>query len=207
MFLGQNPDAMWKLDRTTLSLVALAIAAAGVFAVFTKFNVPQLNAAFYGSNPFAIKRDAIESVMTWLFTIVALVGAAVQAVALVGEFEERLYASRTYVFVTIANVVGVAALVFALTWVGGRMARRVWEPLIIANQRELFIRADHASTHDGLMPEHLNVPSDSPEYNRVREAGVRDADRFVTQIENLLELSPSTGPLPQRIDRLRPYFR
>ena len=57
-----------RLDRTLLSIIALTLAAGGALTVLTKDNVPQLNQTYLGANPFAIKRDAIENTMNWLFS-------------------------------------------------------------------------------------------------------------------------------------------
>ena len=54
------------MDKTLLDLISLLIAGAGLFAVLTKFNVRQLRATYFGENPYALKRDEIERVMTWL---------------------------------------------------------------------------------------------------------------------------------------------
>jgi hypothetical protein len=67
-----HPLASQKaMDRTILNLLSLIIGGSGIFVVLTKFNVPELNMSFLGENPFAIKRDAIDNVMTWIFTKVS----------------------------------------------------------------------------------------------------------------------------------------
>ena len=66
------------MDKTSLNLISIVLGGVGLFVVLTKFSVPELHATFLGSNPFAAKRDTIESVMTWLFTGLTLLGLLVQ---------------------------------------------------------------------------------------------------------------------------------
>ena len=53
---------------------------------------PELNTTFFGSNPFIVKRDAIESMMTWLFTVLTLLGLLLQVFVAVWDdrIEERV---------------------------------------------------------------------------------------------------------------------
>jgi hypothetical protein len=51
------------MDKTLLDLISLLIAGAGLFAVLTKFNVPQLRATYWDENPYALKRDEIDRVI------------------------------------------------------------------------------------------------------------------------------------------------
>lgn len=66
------------MDKTSLNLISIVLGGVGLFVVLTKFSVPELHATFLRSNPFAVKRDIIESVMTWLFTGLTLLGLLVQ---------------------------------------------------------------------------------------------------------------------------------
>lgn len=68
------------MDKIILSVLAIVLSGAGLFVALTKFNVPELNMAFFGENPFAIKRDEIETVMTWPFALLAMLGLLLQAV-------------------------------------------------------------------------------------------------------------------------------
>jgi hypothetical protein len=81
------------MDRTLLNLTTILISGAGLFAVLTKFSVPELRMAFFGENPFAIKREQIEFVMTWIFTSLAISGLLVQVFKeiLGNEIPERLH--------------------------------------------------------------------------------------------------------------------
>ena len=61
-----------------MNLLSFIIGGGGLFVVLTKFNVPELNMMFFGENPFAIKRDTIDTVMTWIFTVMTLIGILLQ---------------------------------------------------------------------------------------------------------------------------------
>ena len=64
------------MDKTSLNIVSIVLGGVGLFVVLTKFSVPELHATFLDSNPFVVKRDVIESFMTWLFTGLTLFGLA-----------------------------------------------------------------------------------------------------------------------------------
>ena len=61
------------LDKTLLNLSTILFAGSGLFAVLTKFSVPELNLTIMGGNPYhiKIKREKIEKVMTWIFISLA----------------------------------------------------------------------------------------------------------------------------------------
>lgn len=67
------------IDKSILYLLTIQISGAGIFAVLLKFNVPQLNASYWGENPYASKRDIIENILIWIFTIFAIFRLLMQA--------------------------------------------------------------------------------------------------------------------------------
>lgn len=66
------------MDKTIINLLTILVSGSGLFVVLTKFNVPELNMLFLGENPYALKRDIIDNVMTWTFTSLALFGLLFQ---------------------------------------------------------------------------------------------------------------------------------
>lgn len=66
------------MDKTIINILTFLISGSGFFMALTKFNVPQLNQTFLGTNPFLIKRDKIDSVMTGVFTLLAISGLLLQ---------------------------------------------------------------------------------------------------------------------------------
>jgi hypothetical protein len=61
-------------------------------------SVPELRMSFFGENPFAIKRDTIDSVMTWSFTLLAISGLVVQGFKEILEANSpiRLHKAKVY---------------------------------------------------------------------------------------------------------------
>src|SRR6266513_6422730 len=101
------------MDRIILDLISIVLGGIGLLVVLTKFNVPELNATFIGSNPFAVKRDIINSTMTWLFTALTLLGLLVQVgVAIWGNnIEQRVHTPRFYAVFVVGVLIAGAVLV------------------------------------------------------------------------------------------------
>jgi hypothetical protein len=196
---------MPRIDRSVLSLIALTIAAGGAFTVFTKYNVPQLGQSYFGSNPFAVKRDVIENTMTWVFSSMALIGVILQAAATALPLADRLHPARTYWLVCVVSSAAVIVLLWLATWAATAFARSIWEPLILSSQRQAFERAAYAVSHNLLLPEHVQVRPDSQQYEDVRRAGRETTEGYLTQIEDLLETN-HTRSLEERVARLSSRF-
>lgn len=176
--------------------------------MLTKFSVPELHATFLGTNPFAVKRDIIESVMTQLFTGLALLGLLVQVGVAIwsNHIEERIHTTRFYiVFFVVVLAVGVA-LVPLLTAVGNRVARRSWLPQIVENQKEVYKAARFVIEHDGWREDQLPVRATLADPERYRTANLETAARQVEQIAKLLEVASPSGDLRARLDGIKPYF-
>lgn len=203
-------DGRW-IDRTLLNIISILFSAAGLFVVLTEFNVPQLNMSFFEENPFALKRDVIETTMKWLFTGVALAGLALQLWAEVWgvHLRNQIYKRRLYVQATTGGVIAVAILVWALTGVGNSVARWKWQPKVIEMQRVMFDRSKFIVEHDGWTPEHWENRNDlvsRGESDRLRSAGIETAEKNLTQIEDLLEIGRSSD-LSHRVEALHRFFR
>ena len=197
------------MDRTLINVASILLGGAGLLTVLTGFNVPELNMSFFGQNPFAVKRDAIENVMNWLFTLVALIGLALQLGAEIwgGKLPERRYDAKFYVWCTVGGVVAVAALVWLLTLAGNRVARSIWWPKIIASQAEVFESSVFVVEHDGWREDQLTIKDtlSATDAQRHRSANLSQAEDRIAQIEKLIEVRPE-GDLVTRIARLRPLF-
>lgn len=197
------------LDRTTLNIVSAIVAGGGLFTVLTAFNVPEASRSFFGDNPFLIKRETIEQVMDWIFSLVAVLGLIIQLWAEIwgSQLPDRLYTDSSYVRVAIATTILVGVSVWGLSVVGRRIARRSWLPTIVDGQRELFKAATETVFNDGLTPAELDhtqsLPLDARE--RRRASNLADAEAQLSQIERLLEISHKDA-LTDRVERLRPFF-
>ena len=197
------------MDRTLINVASILLGGAGLLTVLTGFNVPELNMSFFGQNPFAVKRDAIQNVMNWLFTLVALIGLALQLGAEIwgGQLPERRHEAKSYVWCTVGGVVAVATLVWLLTLAGNRVARSIWWPKIIASQAEAFESSVFVVEHDGWRKDQLTIKDtlSAADAERHRSANLSHAEDRVAQIEKLIEVRPE-GDLGARIARLRPLF-
>ena len=195
------------MDKTSLNLISILIGGAGLFVAITKFNVPELNMTFLDTNPFAIKRDEIDSVMTWIFTSLAGVGVLVRAVVLISDCrEERSHKTCYYVSFFLITFTLTAFLVMLLTVVGNKLARTRWLPKIVENQGELYKSSKFIIEHDGWREDQLPVKDNfqNPEENR-RE-NHQAADQYLTQMEKLLDIIPAREAHPQRLARIKTYF-
>jgi hypothetical protein len=197
------------MDRTLINIASILVGGAGIFTVLTGFNVPQLNMSFWGENPYSVKRDAIESAMTWIFTGFATLGLLLQLGAEIwgAELPDRSHGWKYYGLFTISGFVAVAWVVWLLTGVGTFVARKQWQPRIITLQREPFDRAKFVVEHDGWTREHWQkgVVSEA-ETPRYRAEQFTEAEKYIKQIEDLLEVKP-TGDLAQRVASLEPFFQ
>jgi len=199
------------IDRTLVNIVSILIGGAGLLTVLTEFNVPELNMSFFEENPFAVKRDVIETTMTWLFTVVALAGLALQLWAEVwgAHLREHAHKRRLYIQAIAGGVIAVAMLVWALTSVGNSVARREWQPKVVEMQRVVFDRSKFIIEHDGWTPEHWENRNElvgKGESDRLRSAGIETAENGLAQIEDLLDVRRS-GDLLHRVEALQLYFR
>lgn len=198
-----------NLDRTLINIGCILLGGAGLFTVLTGFNVPEVHASFYGRNPFALKRDVIESAMAWTFTILAMGALLVQVGAEIWgtNLPERSHGTRYYAYASAAMFVGVCVLVVALTVVARRIARLSWEPKVVDLQRKIFDRAKFVANHDGLLPEHWEARDRTPpaEIERLKSTDLEAAEQDIAQIEKLLELNDG-GDLRGRLARLEPIF-
>ena len=131
------------MDKATLHILSLVIGGTGLFVVVTKFNVPELRMSFLGENPFAIKREVIDNVMSWIVASLTLVGLLIQACTEIWghELPERLHATLFYVSLFITAVIATIIFVVLLTAVGRSIARRHWQPSIIEKLREGYNQA------------------------------------------------------------------
>ena len=197
------------MDRTLINLLSVLVGGAGLFTVLTGFSVPELHMSYFGQNPFAVKRDVIENVMNWTFSLVALAGLGLQVWAEIwgSNLTERSHDAKYYAIFSAVGLVVVGLLVWALTGAANMVAKRQWQPTVIALQREVFERAKFASEHDGWTPEHWESRErmSSEEADRLRADNLRSTDEQITQLTKLLEVD-AQGDLRRRVATLEPLF-
>jgi hypothetical protein len=196
------------MDRIILDLISIVLGGIGLLVVLTKFNVPELNATFIGSNPFAVKRDIINSTMTWLFTALTLLGLLVQVgVAIWGNhIEQRVHTPRFCAVFFVGVLIAAAILVRLLTAAGKCLARRCWHPRIVESQKEVYKAATFIIEHDGWREHQLAVKDTLPDPERQRTTNLEAATEHIEQIEKLLEVPSRSTKLRTRLNGLKPFF-
>ncbi len=190
-----------------VNLLTILVGGAGVFTALTGFNVPELNVTYLGENPYAIKRDAIQEVMTWLFAGLAMLALLLQVIAGIwGErLLERVHSKRYYLWFSVVVFIGISFLVCGLTVTGERVAKSIWWPKIKSAQSERFQDAEFVIEHDGWRSEQLVIKSQLPAKHR--ETNLQSAEEGIADIEKLLELPPVKADIRVRLARLKPYFK
>jgi hypothetical protein len=196
------------IDRTILNIASLLLGGAGLLTVLTKFNVPELNQWFIGENPFALKRDIIESTMTWLFTCFALSGVFLQLTAeILGDrLSNRVYGTCAYVIISVSFGLITALLVAGLTALGNRVARNSWLPKVIANQSAVYDRTSFVLEHDGWTREELPMKESLANADQRRCANLQQAENSVEILEKLLEVRNRGSSVRERVESLSRYF-
>ena len=175
------------MDRTQINIISILLGGAGLFIVLTGFNVPEVNMTFFDTNPFAVKRNEIESTMKWAFTGVALCGFLLRLLAEISDPPNRSHDWRYYSIFCAGCFIAVVMLVWGVTIVGNLIARSHWEPKVIELQRENFERVKSFAQHDGKADD------------------TKALEQQLSLIEKLLEVE-SHGDLRQRVERLQPIF-
>jgi hypothetical protein len=196
------------LDRTIINLATLLISGTGIFAALTKFNVPELSKSFWGENPFAIKRDIIDVVMTWIFTTLAVIGFLFQAITFIwgNNIPDRNFGAGTYFTVFSAGSFMMLILVFILTKFGNMLARRRWLPKMIMSHKELYEKARFIVEHDGWLEEQIGREDLKNNPSKYIHNNLEIVDKSFTQIESLLDIAHDKTDSKARLCRLRRYF-
>lgn len=194
-------------DKTILDLITILLAGGGIFAEFTKYSVPQLNMAFFGHNPYGIKRGVIDNVLTYLFTGLVILGLFVQAVSIIYSplITERIYSIRFYSLFFLVGLPFTFFLIFLFAKFGRWIAKRKWLPKIIQSQGQAFDDSLFIFDHNWWRKDQLEIKDklDNPE--KYITANKETVEERINQIENLLEIK-RVGNIEERINVLKPYF-
>lgn len=204
------------LDKTLLDLIGVLVTGIGIYAVFTKYSVPGLNDpelshTFFGSNPFASKRDIIEQVVTKFYTWVAMFGFALQGFSIVignGVTQERIHASTTYLIFFIAGAITAWPITRGIAFFARLVAKRYWLPDVVRGQYELYDKVCDILANDGLRTDEAkHVHQHKPGYTDHRKKeNLAEVDGLLRQIEKLLELKSTQGANSERLARIKIYF-
>lgn len=103
------------MDKTILSLVTILIAGTGVIGSLITYDPPELNATYFGFNPFGYKRTEIDRVVRRAFVYLALIGLAVQAYPLfVSGLPDQKYTLGFYLVFFAVGAFVMASLAFGI---------------------------------------------------------------------------------------------
>lgn len=207
--MNQAASPASKVDKVLLRLLTILISGAGLFAVLTKYSVPEIEMSFWGQNPFMVKRSAIEGTMAWIFTGLAIIGVLVQVVSEIAgdKLAERLHKQRFYSKFFFTGLLVMVLIVCGLGRIGYFVAKRSWLPKVIENQRELFTLTTFMVEHGGWEPqeyEHLSTLDRKEErlkHNREK------LDKNLAQMEKLFDVRGTANTPAQRLEALKRYFR
>jgi hypothetical protein len=198
------------IDNSLINLFTILISGAGVFAILLKYNVPELNHSFWEENPYAIKRDIIESVMTWIFMFLALFGLLIQSYSIIyGDvISERLHNSSFYIVSIIGGAIFMVTVIYSLGFLGKFIARKKWLPIIVKKQAEVFNIIGEIIRNDGFLEAQL---PDMEGYSFEQRAEITrnnygKAKEYIAQIEALLEIAKPPESLIEKHNNVSKYF-
>ena len=196
------------MDRTLIRIVALLIGSVGIVVTVTKASVPGTDLTFWDSNLFITKQHIIESVHAWVFTVVALLGVLLEIASEISEWpkEERLRSTRYYFGMASATIVTLVVLFAPLTVSANWLARRCWQPEVVAKMQEVYKAARFIVEHDGWRLDQVDGKATVRNPDSNRNANFESARGTLSQAEMLLDLPPDTADLSQRVVRLDRYF-
>lgn len=197
------------IDKTIIELIVILVAGAGLFAILTKYSVPELNATFFGKNVFADKRDIIDTKMTWIFTFLAIVGVLIQVYSVIfcHNLQERLYSSKYYASFFAIGIIFMAFVVFFLGCFGKFIARKQWFPVVISEYKEAFELSMFIIENDGWRKDQLEIKDKLSDSEKYRDANYKQADEIISIIEKILELPRKDNDLTIRGERIKKYFK
>lgn len=196
------------MDKTSINLLTILIAGAGLFGALVKFYSPEVNYSFFGENPFLVKRDIIENTMSWIFTLLALSGLLFQAYKEIGgvKIKETIHSINFYLKLFSVGLVVMIIVVLSLTWVGSKIAKVKWMPRIIESQKEAFAAAQFIIEHDGWRQDQLQIKDKLENPEKYTRANFETAQRNILRIEKLLSIQNKDKTRKEHLEVLTKYF-
>ncbi|GEM_PF-3131750 len=180
------------IDKVVLDLTSLFLASAGIFSVLTKFYVPQLNLMYMGHNPHGIKRDAIDSISTWIFLLLGLVGILLQGYSIIDDHSlKRLHTRNWYLVAFVLGMVGTIFLTYVLGKVGKFFAKKKWGPELgrryAKNLEYLHFMVGHESEWSQKYKDRKRIKDIKAEES-FRSANVESAQEMIADLERIFEI-------------------
>src|SRR5262245_29540007 len=125
---------LWSnIDNVIINLLSVVIGGAGLLGALTKFHTRELYASFFVENPFAVKRDHIDTPISYIFTLVTLLGLLIQVISeIFGQnVPDRLHSATFYVYFFVFLIILMILPTIGLIRLGKRIAKKKWFPYVI----------------------------------------------------------------------------
>jgi len=128
------------IDQTMLNIISLLFGATGLFSALSKYWSPSLNLTFIGESPFIIKQRIIDDVMTRAYLILAIPGFFIPIITNIFFYDLplRIHQSFFYYFLLLISIITIAVIMRIFLVSGKMIAKRIYLPKIIENQRKSF---------------------------------------------------------------------
>lgn len=130
------------LDKTLVSIIAMVFGAVGLIGAITRFDIPKSKRTVFGENLFLQKENIINGIVTWTFTIYAMIGLFLQI--LLGEIiqlEERLHNTGFYFWALSAALIVITSLIPLIKRLSKWIARDYWVPELVKKARKNYFLA------------------------------------------------------------------
>ncbi len=196
-----------KIDKVILETIILLAIGLSLYAILTKAYEQGINDPLYGTDIFALKKEAVDKYNTYLFSGLALVGFILQVAVTFfkSKIINKIYSWKVYFVVFISGVAVFSFLSSGLVWLGTRLAKQEWLPKVIAAQVDIYHVSKRIVINRGLRDDQLLI-SDQRKLQAIRKINFALAGRYLKQIDGVLELEPGSADYNSRIRRLERYF-
>jgi hypothetical protein len=195
------------MDKTILSLVTILIAGTGVIGSLITYDPPELNATYWGFNPFAYKKTEIDKVIRRAFVYLALVGLAVQAYPLfVTGLPDQKYTLVFYLVFFVIGAVVMAGVGFGIRKLCMAQARKSWFPELRDRMKEAYESSLFIIENDGCCPDQLQVKAQLTNQEMYRKANFKSADSTIALLRNVCDIADVPNDRRAKIGKLKEIF-
>lgn len=182
-------------------------AGIGLYAVITRSYAQGINAPLYGVDLLAIKKDVIDKFNSYIFLGLAMVGLVIQlAIVILGEkIKKSLYSLPVYFIIFMSSLAVFGFLTAGLVWTGAKLAKRVWLPQVVEQERGIYLYTKKLIANKGLRDEQLGITDPKLQF-KLKCLNFDIAGKYLRQMDGTLELGEGSGDFNSRIRRLAVYF-
>jgi hypothetical protein len=196
-----------KIDKVILETIILLAIGLSLYAVLTRAYEQGVNDPLYGTDLFALKKEAVDKYNTYLFSGLALAGFILQVAVTFnrGKIKNKIYSGKVYFVVFISGVAVFSFLSSGMVWLGTRLAKQEWLPRVIATQVDIYQVAKRIIINRGLRDDQLRL-TDKRALQAVKNINFALVGKYLKQMDGVLELEEGSGDYNSRIRRLERYF-